>query len=473
MKTILSTLLLAALAAMLLALTSAHPLACAQPADDDPAPADVEPIPPPPPDPPPPAAAPAPAPGGLPAFPSPPDRAEVLRKLQEQLRARGLTNQANSLTNPVMRGLTNPAAATATPVPPRATPFTPAAPAGRPPAAVVPAAPGGARPAPPVAGAVPPGGAAAGAGAGAGEAAAPVIKPGATNEPAEDIIAAGTIKFQDVDAMAVLEVYQELTGRTVLRPSSLPATKINIKTATDLTRREAVLALDSILSMNGITMIPQGEKFVKAVPQAQANQEANKFYTGSADELPEAGVLVKIIKGNGSSVGSGELIATTTLGAEVGYVVMWLIIFSCLIKAVIQAFLGRYTIVRGETGLAAFNRIPGRLWKVNWVLWAWALMVFFTLFQICAMFIGVSQAMNLLVADIGVTWWVLGFFVLTLVLLLGGAYKRIEGIAMIKVGLFTLITLLAAVTLVVWLAPTEVSHCQSWLPSTLKNTAPE
>jgi general secretion pathway protein D len=103
------------------------------------------------------------------------------------------------------------------------------------------------------------------------------------------------IKFQDVDVNDVLTIYQELTGRTVLRPSNLPATKITIKTQTDLTRREAVLALDSILSMNGITMIPQGEKFVKAVPQAQANQEANRFYAGLAEELPEAGQLVTYI----------------------------------------------------------------------------------------------------------------------------------------------------------------------------------
>ena len=52
-----------------------------------------------------------------------------------------------------------------------------------------------------------------------------------------------------------------------------------------------------------------------------------------------------------------------------------------------------------------------------------------------------------LVTGIEVVWWVLAFFVLTLVLLLGGAYHRIEGIAMIKVGVFTLITLLAAVVL--------------------------
>ena len=78
-----------------------------------------------------------------------------------------------------------------------------------------------------------------------------------------------------------------------------------------------------------------------------------------------------------SIVGSGELIATTTLGAEVGYTVMWLIVFSCLIKALVQSFLGRYTIAMGETGLEAFNRIPGKIGKVNWVVWAWALMVLF------------------------------------------------------------------------------------------------
>ncbi len=147
-----------------------------------------------------------------------------------------------------------------------------------------------------------------------------------------------------------------------------------------------------------------------------------------------------------SIVGSGELIATTTLGAKVGYTVMWLIIFSCLIKAVVQAFLGRYTIVMGETGLEAFNRIPGKIGRVNWVVWAWGAMVAITLFQIAAMFIGVSQAMRL-ITGIKVMWWVLAFGVLTLVLLLGGAYNRIERLAMIKVGLFTLITLLSAVVL--------------------------
>ena len=148
-----------------------------------------------------------------------------------------------------------------------------------------------------------------------------------------------------------------------------------------------------------------------------------------------------------SIVGSGELIATTALGAKVGYTMLWLVIISCLIKSVVQAFLGRYVIARGETGLDAVNHVPGpRGKRINWVVVAWIVMLFLTLFQVAAMFIGVSQVM-FQITSLPVWGWVLTFWVLTLFLLLGGGYERMERLAMVKVGLFTLITLLAAVLL--------------------------
>jgi Mn2+/Fe2+ NRAMP family transporter len=52
---------------------------------------------------------------------------------------------------------------------------------------------------------------------------------------------------------------------------------------------------------------------------------------------------------SGAIVGSGELIATTALGAKVGFVALWLILFSCVIKVVVLEELGRYTISSGET----------------------------------------------------------------------------------------------------------------------------
>jgi general secretion pathway protein D len=111
----------------------------------------------------------------------------------------------------------------------------------------------------------------------------PAAVPGGVNgaNPDEEVFPPGLIKFQDADLLQVLEVYQELTGRTVLRPNNLPQTKISIRSQTPLTRREAIAALDSILAMNQVAMIAQGDKFVKAVPEAQAVQQAAPF-----NELP-------------------------------------------------------------------------------------------------------------------------------------------------------------------------------------------
>lgn len=149
-----------------------------------------------------------------------------------------------------------------------------------------------------------------------------------------------------------------------------------------------------------------------------------------------------------SIVGSGELIATTTLGAQAGYTALWVVLLSCLVKPVIQAELGRYTIATGETGLEALNHIPGpRAAQLNWLVWAWAVMVIGTQLQVGAMYGGVSQAMHLIVPAVPVTAWVMVFLAITLALLFGGSYARVERIAMVKVALFTVITALAAIVL--------------------------
>jgi Mn2+/Fe2+ NRAMP family transporter len=148
-----------------------------------------------------------------------------------------------------------------------------------------------------------------------------------------------------------------------------------------------------------------------------------------------------------SIVGSGELIATTTLGAEAGYAALWIVVFSCFVKPALQAEIGRYSIATGETGLAGFNRMPGPRWKVNWVVWAWSLMVFVSLFQVGAMFGGVAQVLHTLMPAVPINAWVLLLLGLTLWILLGGGYERIEKLATIKVGLFTLLTFLCALLL--------------------------
>jgi manganese transport protein len=152
-----------------------------------------------------------------------------------------------------------------------------------------------------------------------------------------------------------------------------------------------------------------------------------------------------------SIVGSGELIATTTLGAEVGYVALWIIALSCLIKPAVQSELGRYVIATGETGGEGLNKVPGpRVGNVNWVVWAWVIMTLLSFFQVGAMFGGVAWVLHQLLpivpgnASMSINLWVLILLGVTLAILLGGHYGRIEKLATIKVGLFTMLTFLCA-----------------------------
>lgn len=188
----------------------------------------------------------------------------------------------------------------------------------------------------------------------------------------------------------------------------------------------------------------------------QVHAAARDPYQFHADEVANpprtfGAILRKIGPGMilaASIVGSGELIATTTLGAEVGYALLWLIILSCVVKPAVQSEIGRYVIATGETGAEAFNSVPGpRIGKVNWVVIAWFIMAVITFFQIGAMYGGVAQVFNILFPAVSTTVWILAEMVITLIILLGGHYERIEKLATLKVCLFTMLTLLCAALL--------------------------
>ncbi len=146
-------------------------------------------------------------------------------------------------------------------------------------------------------------------------------------------------------------------------------------------------------------------------------------------------------------VGSGEVIATTTLGAQVGFAALWIVLLSCAIKPVVQAELGRFTIVTGRTGLEGFNGVPGPRLGANWLVWAWAATVSLTLLQVGGMYGGVGQVLHVLWPAVPVSAWVGVCLAITLAVLLGGGYSRIERFAVVKVSLFTLLTVCAAAVL--------------------------
>ena len=210
----------------------------------------------------------APAPG------APAAQAERTNTIQDIRRA-----LQQSATNRAARSATSNVAIPALPLPP-------GRPAAAPPSVVPTPAPTG-----------------AGQTADANTAAGAVAQPGALPGPPADTAAppegtAGTaekadrasilLKFNNAPADQIFEEYAKLTSRTVLRAANLAATPVTIFTSSYLTREEAIQALDGALSLNGITMIKQGEKFVKAVPSAQAAPEGAAISKVDPSQLPDA-----------------------------------------------------------------------------------------------------------------------------------------------------------------------------------------
>ncbi|MDA2927201.1 Nramp family divalent metal transporter [Acidobacteria bacterium AH-259-O06] len=151
-----------------------------------------------------------------------------------------------------------------------------------------------------------------------------------------------------------------------------------------------------------------------------------------------------------SIVGSGELIAATTLGARVGLAALWLIILSCVIKVVIQEELGRYSISSGETTFRALDKIPGPRWGTSWVIWCYMLMFVGVAIQQGGILGGVGQVFNLALPQLSVqTWTMIMAALLAVLLLWGGHYSRIEKTCIFMVVSFTFITI-ACVVLLYW-----------------------
>jgi manganese transport protein len=170
----------------------------------------------------------------------------------------------------------------------------------------------------------------------------------------------------------------------------------------------------------------------------------------------------------GSIVGSGELLLTTSLGAEFGFAFLWLVLFSCIVKVFVQIELGRYAISSGKPTLAALDELPGPRLRVHWLVWWWLCMLLATVSQLGAMIGGVAQALNLAMPGFSRSLasalsgmpdlaakvtshpeypWAVLTALAAIGLLLIGSYHTIEKITTVLVGGVTLITVLCVIAL--------------------------
>ena len=68
-------------------------------------------------------------------------------------------------------------------------------------------------------------------------------------------------------------------------------------------------------------------------------------------------------------VGSGELITATTLGAQVGFMLLWLVLVSTFVKVWVQVELGRWAISTGQVAVNGYDQVPPRILGRGWMSW--------------------------------------------------------------------------------------------------------
>ena len=143
-------------------------------------------------------------------------------------------------------------------------------------------------------------------------------------------------------------------------------------------------------------------------------------------------------------VGSGELIATTTLGAKAGFITFWVILVSCLVKVAVQIEFTRHTILTGRTSMQIIGDIPGfRIGRKKWSVWLMLLLMIFKLLQVGGIIGGVAIIMNIILPVASITLWSFVIAVLVALLTFRGYYKHIERFSLLMIALFTLFTALS------------------------------
>ena len=96
----------------------------------------------------------------------------------------------------------------------------------------------------------------------------------------------GPFYLVDETPAQAIKIYEALSKQIALQSPELPNVKINFSSNRRLPRSEAILAFKSLLAVNGIAIVPMGERFFKAVPITGVNAQAPAYLFGRASDLP-------------------------------------------------------------------------------------------------------------------------------------------------------------------------------------------
>jgi len=90
----------------------------------------------------------------------------------------------------------------------------------------------------------------------------------------------------------ILALLGRWTGRSLLRPQNLPVVTLSLQLREQVTKEEAIQAIETLLNLNGIAVTPLGDRFLKVTSLSAAKSEAPELIEGSTLLLPPSGRTV-------------------------------------------------------------------------------------------------------------------------------------------------------------------------------------
>lgn len=146
----------------------------------------------------------------------------------------------------------------------------------------------------------------------------------------------------------------------------------------------------------------------------------------------------------GSVIGSGELINTPLQAAKFGFVLLWVVLLSCVIKYFLQVEIARHCMVHNRTTIQALNQIPGlKVRRTSWPVLLYIVGYFAALLTI----VGIIGALGGLMHSVwplasssttSIRIWAALNVLLAIGLLWQGWYRQLELMVMVLVGGFSI-----------------------------------
>lgn len=132
-------------------------------------------------------------------------------------------------------------------------------------------------------------------------------------------------------------------------------------------------------------------------------------------------------------VGSGELITATTLGARVGFMLLWLVFVSTFVKVAVQIEIARFSISTGKPAIEGYDLVPPRIAGRGWASYL-AILMFLQFVTSQAGVLGAAAlALTLLVPSVSAAWWVAVMVVVAIAIHIANRYAIVESVSTVLV----------------------------------------